>query len=456
LVKLSQNSINNMILIHKAIIINDGKRFVGSVLIEHERISRIFIDDVPEQIFNHSEVFDAQGLYLIPGVIDDQVHFRDPGLTYKGDITSESRAAVAGGVTSYMDMPNTNPQTITIEALEQKFESAVDRSVANYSFYMGGTNDNIAELKKIDTKKVCGIKVFMGASTGNMLVDNTKSLQQIFAEVDTLIATHCEKEEIIQNNIEEYKLKFGEEIPVKYHPLIRSAEACYASSVQAVELADKYGSRLHVLHLSTAHEMSLFSNSAIEDKKITSEVCVHHLWFTDDDYSRKGALIKWNPAIKTKTDREALRAALLNGKLDVVATDHAPHLLSEKEGGCLKAASGGPLVQHSLQIMLELCKQGLFTVEFVVEKMCHAAAKLFKVKDRGYIREGFFADLVLVDPNKDYTVSKDNILYKCGWSPFESETFSHSIVSTFVNGELVFDGKAVSEKNIGQALEFNR
>jgi len=445
-----------MILLYKATIINDGKRYVGSVLIEHERISQIYIDDVPDQIVNNSEVFDSQGLYLIPGVIDDQVHFRDPGLTYKGDIVSESKAAVAGGVTSYMDMPNTKPQTITIDALEQKFENAASRSAANYSFFMGGTNDNLAELKKIDSKKVCGVKIFMGASTGNMLVDNTKSLQQIFAEVDSLIATHCEKEEIIQKNIEEYKLRFGEEIPVKYHPLIRSAEACYTSSAQAVELADKYGSRLHVLHLSTAQEMSLFSSSPIEDKKITTEVCVHHLWFTDEDYNRLGALIKWNPAIKTKSDRDALRAALINGKLDMVATDHAPHLLSEKEGGCLKAASGGPLVQHSLQIMLELSKQGLFTEEFVVEKMCHATAKLFKVKDRGYIREGYFADLVLIDPKKAYTVSKDKILYKCGWSPFEGETFSHSIAATFVNGKLVYNGKTVSDKNYGMALEFNR
>lgn len=444
-----------MLLINKATIVNEGESFTGSVLIEGERISQVFRDEVPERIINACEkVIDARGLYLIPGVIDDQVHFREPGLTHKGDIFTESRSAVAGGVTSYMEMPNTNPQTITNDELMRKLEMASEKSAANYSFYLGATNDNIAELRKVDKKHVCGVKVFMGASTGNMLVSNDRALQQIFAEVDSLIATHCEKEDIIRDNVDLYKKKFGENIPIEYHPLIRSAEACYQSSAQAIELADKYGSRLHVLHLSTAREMSLFSNSPLEGKKITGEVCVHHLWFTDQDYERLGAKIKWNPAIKTVEDRNSLRVALIEGKLDVVATDHAPHLLSEKEGGCLQAASGGPLVQHSLQVMLELAHNGLYTKEFVVDKMCHAPSILFGVKDRGFIREGYFADLVLINPSESYNVTPENILYKCGWSPFEGETFHNTISKTFVNGKIAFEDGVVSEKLYGKALEF--
>lgn len=446
-----------MKLIHKATLINEGRSFIGSVLVEGERISKVFEGEVPENVLQQCcEIIDARGLYLIPGVIDDQVHFRDPGLTHKGDIYTESRAAVAGGVTSFMEMPNTNPQTVTLDALRGKFDLAAQKSIANYSFYLGATNDNIKELIKVDKRNVCGVKVFMGASTGNMLVDNAKTLQRIFAEVDSLIATHCEKEEIIRDNIGVYKKQFGEDIPIQYHPLIRSEEACYRSSVQAVGLADKYGSRLHVLHLSTAREMSLFSSSPVKDKKITSEVCVHHLWFTDEDYARLGARIKWNPAVKTRADRDALRSALKSGKLDIVATDHAPHLLSEKEGGCLKAASGGPLVQHSLQVMLELSLQGLYSKEFVVEKMCHAPADLFQVKGRGFIREGYFADLVLINPDRPYAVGKDNILYKCGWSPFEGEIFRHSIEKTFVNGNLVFDNGHIVESAQGKALIFDR
>lgn len=444
-----------MILINKATIINEGSSFIGSVLIEGEKISEIFRDDVPEGIFNScNKVIDARGLYLMPGVIDDQVHFRDPGLTHKGDFYTESRAGVAGGVTSYMEMPNTIPQTITNDDLFRKLEMAAEKSASNFSFYLGATNDNISELKKIDKKYVCGVKVFMGASTGNMLVNNERALQQIFAEVDSLIATHCEKEEIIRDNVDIYKKKFGENIPIKYHPIIRSTEACYQSSAQAIELADKYGSRLHVLHLSTAREMSLLSNSPLEDKKITGEVCVHHLWFTDKDYERLGTKIKWNPAVKSVEDRNAIREALITGKLDVVATDHAPHLLSEKEGGCLQAASGGPLVQHSLQVMLELAHEGLFTKEFIVEKMCHAPAKLFGVKGRGFIRKGYYADLVLIDPSETYTVTDKNILYKCGWSPFEGETFHNSINKTFINGQIAFEDGVVSEKLFGKALEF--
>lgn len=445
-----------MILIHKATIINEGKTFVGSVAIENETIAEIFVEDVPERILQQAQVVDARGLYLIPGAIDDQVHFREPGLTHKGDIFSESRAAVAGGVTTYMEMPNTNPQTTTYDALQQKLETASQKSLANYSFYFGATNENVKELVKVDKKHVCGVKVFMGSSTGNMLVDDAKTLQQIFAEVDMLIATHCEKEEIIRDNIDAYKKQFGEDIPIKYHPLIRSEEACYASSAMAVELADKYGSKLHVLHVSTGRELSLFSEAPLQDKKITAEVCVHHLWFTDNDYEKYGARIKWNPAVKTVADRDALRQGLVNGRLDVVATDHAPHLLSEKEGGCLKAASGGPLVQHSLPAMLEMSAQGLFSKELVVEKMCHAPADLYQINKRGYIRKGYFADLVLVNPNKPYVVTKDNILYKCGWSPFEEQTFSHTVEKTFVNGKLAYDNGKILEVGAGSALTFDR
>ncbi|MDD2314642.1 MAG: dihydroorotase [Proteiniphilum sp.] len=446
-----------MILIHKATFINEGASYTGSLLLEGERIARIFTEEVPENLMNAcKEVIDARGLYLIPGVIDDQVHFRDPGLTHKGDLYTESRAAVAGGVTSFMEMPNTNPQTVTMDELDRKMESAAAKSAANFSFYLGATNDNIAELKKVNPQKVCGVKVFMGASTGNMLVDNDSTLRRIFAEVDILIATHCEKEEIIRANMESYRKKLGEELPIAIHPLIRSAEACYRSSAQAIELADKYGTRLHVLHLSTAREMALFSAAPLEEKKITAEVCVHHLWFSDQDYERLGARIKWNPAIKSESDREALRQALTTGKLDVVATDHAPHLLSEKEGGAMKAASGGPLVQHSLQVMLQLAENGILTREQVVEKMCHAPARLYRIRERGFIREGYFADLVLVDPAKPYTVTSQNILYKCGWSPFEGETFGATVVKTFVNGQLLWDGKNVTDSIFGSPLAFDR
>ena len=445
-----------MLLIRNATIINEGASYIGSVLIKNDRINKIYTDKVPEEICNRSQIIEADGLYLIPGVIDDQVHFREPGLTHKGNILTESRAAIAGGVTSYMEMPNTNPQTITIDAWEQKNELAHGKSFANFAFYLGATNDNLAELKKADSKNLCGIKIFMGASTGNMLVDDKKALQAIFAEVDMLIATHCEKESIIRENIDKYTKELGENIPIKYHPLIRSAEACYESSAEAIELADRYGARLHILHLSTAKEMRLFDAKPLSEKKITAEVCVHHLWFTDNDYEQLGSRIKWNPSIKTERDRDELRKALLENKLDVVATDHAPHTLQEKEGGALKAASGGPLVQHSLQMMMHLASQNVLSKEQVVEKMCHAPAKLFGVKHRGFIREGYFADLVLVNPNKPYTITSDNILYKCGWSPLEGETLSSSINTTFLNGKIVFhNGEVVGEPS-GEVLEFVR
>ncbi|MDR2122625.1 MAG: dihydroorotase [Flavobacteriaceae bacterium] len=446
-----------MILIHNATIINEGNSVKGSVLLEHDLISEIYhqTEEIPEKIKNEATVLEADGLWLIPGLIDDQVHFREPGLTHKGDIASESRAAIAGGVTSFMEMPNTLPQTVTIEALENKFETASQRSYANYSFYLGATNDNMEELGKVDPKEVCGIKIFMGSSTGNMLVDNEKTLETLFAEVNMLIAVHCEKEEIIKKNIEKYKAEFGENIPVLYHPLIRSEEACYRSSAEAVELAHKHGTRLHILHLSTQKEVSLFDNKPLSEKKITGEACVHHLWFSDEDYEKYGTGIKWNPAVKTKQDREAVLQAVVQGRLDVIATDHAPHLLCEKEGGCLQAASGGPLVQHSLQMMLELAKQGKITKETVVNKMCHAPADLFQIHKRGYIRKGYFADLVLVNPNKSYTVTKDNILYKCKWSPLENQTFSTAIEKTFLNGKLAFEKGEVKEVR-GESLRFDR
>lgn len=445
-----------MILIQNATIINEGQSFIGSVLINNDRIEKIYRDtQVPDEIANRSERIDATGLWLIPGAIDDQVHFREPGLTHKGDIASESRAAIAGGVTSFMEMPNTKPQTTTIEALNSKFEIAAEKAYANYSFYLGATNGNLSELRKINPKEVCGVKVFMGSSTGNMLVDQKKSLAAIFAEVETLIATHCEKEEIIQQNIAKYKAEFGEDVPLQYHPLIRSAEACYQSSSEAAELADKYGSQLHILHLSTEKEVSLFDIKPLSEKKITGEVCVHHLWFSDANYAEYGTRIKWNPAVKTAQDRDALLQGLLNGRLDVVATDHAPHLLDEKQGGALKAASGGPLVQHSLQMMLELSKQGKLSKEQVVDKMCHAPAILYRIYKRGYIREGYYADLVLVNPNKEYTIDQSNILYKCKWSPLEGKTMSSSIEKTFLNGKVAFENGVVNDVR-GQALRFDR
>lgn len=444
-----------MILIHNTTIINEGKSINGSVLIEDSLIKHVYHGSVPEEILNREQIIDARGLWLIPGVIDDQVHFREPGLTHKGDIASESRAAIAGGVTSFMEMPNTKPQTTTIEILEQKYELGATKSFANYSFYMGATNDNLSELKKVNPKEVCGLKVFMGSSTGNMLVDSKEALSTIFAETGMLITTHCEKEEIIRENLARYKAEFGDDIPLKYHPLIRSAEACYRSSAEAVELADKYGANLHILHLSTEREVSLFDTKPLAEKKITGEVCVHHLWFSDEDYAKYGTRIKWNPAVKTAQDRDALMSGLLNGKLDIIATDHAPHLLSEKQGGCLTAASGGPLVQHSLQMMLELSKQGKISKEQVIDKMCHAPAIRYHINKRGYIREGYFADLVLVNPLKPYTISQDNILYKCKWAPLEGETMSTSIEKTFLNGKIAFENGTVNDVR-GERLTFDR
>ncbi|MEI8087115.1 MAG: dihydroorotase [Paludibacter sp.] len=442
-------------LIKNATIINEGRTFVGSVLIDGEQIKAVYEGIYDNQILEPYTEIDATGLLLLPGVIDDQVHFREPGLTHKGDIYSESKAAVAGGITSYFEMPNTRPQATTIDLLEDKYTLASEKSFANYSFLMGVTNDNLDELKSVNPRNVAGLKMFMGSSTGNMLVDNRETLNRVFSEVPLLIVTHCEDEATIQHNILHYKALLGENIPIEYHPLIRSAEACYKSSAFAVELATKYNSRLHLFHLSSAKEMSLLnSDIPLKQKRITSEVCVHHMWFSDADYAKYGNRIKWNPAIKAESDRLALIEAVNSNKIDVIATDHAPHLWSEKVGSCLTAASGGPLVQHSLVAMLQMVKRGTFGIEKIVDKMCHAPADLFRIEKRGYIRPGYFADLVLVDPNKPWTVSSENILYKCGWSPFEGSTFDNSVLKTWVNGQKVFDKGSFDETVHGQRLLF--
>ncbi|MDO7170931.1 dihydroorotase [Mariniflexile sp. AS56] len=443
------------ILIKNAHIVNDGAVFNGDILIEGE-----FIKEISDSISAKSSdvhVIDAEGKYLLPGVIDDQVHFREPGLTQKATIETESRAAIAGGITSFIEMPNTNPQTTTIEKLEEKFEIAAKTSSANYSFMFGGTNDNLDEVLKVDANKVAGLKLFLGSSTGNMLVDDTKVLEKIFKSTKLLISVHCEDEETIRKNFQEHLDTYGDDIPMKYHPVIRSEEACYLSSSRAIKLAEKTGARLHVFHLSTGKETKLFSNKIpLKDKKITAEVCIHHLWFSDKDYDKKGTLIKWNPAVKTEQDREQLWEALLDDRIDVIATDHAPHTAQEKNNIYTKAPSGGPLVQHALPAMLEMHHRGKISIEKIVEKMCHNPAILFQVEKRGYIKEGYFADLVLVDLNNPWTVNKDNILYKCGWSPFEGTTFKSRITHTFVNGSLVYQNSKFNDVKAAKRLTFNR
>jgi dihydroorotase len=445
------------LLIKNALIINDGIRFNGSVLLIDGLIKKVFKEVVvPNEVLKSvKRTINAEGLILIPGVIDDQVHFREPGLTHKGNIYSEAKAAVAGGVTSFMEMPNTNPQTTTIEELDKKFEIASKTSLANFSFYLGATNNNIEEIVKVNPKKVCGVKVFMGSSTGNMLVDNIDALNKIFKHSPVLVATHCEDETTILASINYYKEKYGEGITFAMHPHIRSEEACYLSSSLAVKLAKQHGTRLHVFHISTKKELELFDSSLpLEQKRITGEVCVHHLWFSENNYEKLGWRIKWNPAIKTEADRLGLIDGLINGKLDVVATDHAPHTLEEKGKPYLQCPSGGPMVQHSLVAMLEMAKKGTFSIELVVDKMCHAPAKLFGVEKRGFIREGYFADLVLIDPKANWTVSKENIHYHCGWAPLEGNTFSSKVVFTIVNGNVVFENGIFHEGIKGQALEF--
>ena len=445
----------NKILIKNARIVNEGRMFKGAVLIDRDKIEEVYEEAVPVAA-SGVQVIDAEGKLLLPGAIDDQVHFREPGLTHKGDIASESRAAVAGGITSFMDMPNTKPQTTSITDLEWKLQRGAETSLANYSFFFGGTNDNMDEIRKLDRSRVPGLKLFLGSSTGNMLVDKKESLERIFGEADMLIAIHAEKEEVIKRNIAYYTDMYGEDLDISFHSKIRSEEACYASSSEAVELATRLNSRLHILHLSTAKELTLLSNEIpLSEKKITGEVCVHHLWFHDGDYAKYGNRIKWNPSIKTLADRTALRNAVNDNTIDIVATDHAPHLLSEKEGSCLKAASGGPLVQHSLVGMLEMVAEGCFTYEKVVEKMAHMPADLFHIDRRGYIRPGYYADLVLVDPEKCWTVAPENILYKCGWSPFEGTKLHHSITQTFVNGQWVYDNGVVDDDVRGMEVRYN-
>lgn len=442
------------IVLRNATVVNEGKQFVADVLVADGMIAKI--GNTLEVDGNTKEV-DLSGKYLLPGCIDDQVHFREPGLTHKASIFSESRAAVAGGITSFMEMPNTVPNTLTQELLAEKYARAAATSLANYSFFMGASNDNIEEVLKTDPANVCGIKVFMGSSTGNMLVDNEQTLTDLFSRVPMLIATHCEDEATIRANTEKFKAQYGEDIPIEMHPLIRSEEACYASSSLAVSLAKKYKARLHILHISTEKELALFDGTIpLTEKLITAEACVHHLWFSDEDYTRKGTLIKWNPAVKKASDREAIWKAVLDNRIDVIATDHAPHTLEEKQQSYFKAPSGGPLVQHALLAMLESAKNGRISVERVVEKMAHAPATLFQVDRRGYIREGYHADLVVVDPETATDVTTASLLYQCKWSPFEGTRFSHSINQTYVNGTLVWDKQRIVEGSNGARLQFNR
>jgi len=444
-------------LITNALIINEGRSFKGSVLIDGCFIKDVYEDEnLPCTV---DKVIDAEGRWLLPGAIDDQVHFREPGLTHKGDIASESRAAVAGGVTSFMDMPNTQPQTTTLEAWEWKFARAAETSAANYTFFFGATNNNIEVLSSLlgspSRRYLPGVKMFLGSSTGNMLVDRKEAIRDFFKLPDLLIAVHAEDEDIIRRNREKFVSLYGaDNLDISFHSKIRDAEACFSSSSAAVALARELGTRLHIFHLSTARELSLLDRSPLLDRRITAEVCVHHLWFADTDYQQFGNRIKWNPAIKTVADRDALRQAVADGVISVVATDHAPHLLSEKEGSCLKAASGGPMVQHSLVAMLEMAAEGIFTREKVVEMMAHNPATLFSIDRRGFVRKGYYADLVIVDSHKPQTVTSDNILYKCGWSPFEGYTFSHSVYKTFVNGFEVFSEGKVSDEIHGLRLEF--
>lgn len=440
-------------IIRNAVIVNEGRAFAGHVLIENERIKKVSEQEITDK---SDRVIDAAGKHLLPGCIDDQVHFREPGLTHKADIDFESKAAVAGGVTSFMDMPNTVPNTLTQDLLEDKYRQGAKNSLANYSFFMGASNENIDEVLKTNPRNVCGIKIFMGSSTGNMLVDNRQALENIFSKSKLLIATHCEDEATIRANLAVYKEKYGDDISIECHPLIRNDEACYRSSAMAVELATKYNARLHILHISTAKELSLFSTKPLKEKRITAEACIHHLWFSDEDYKTKGNFIKWNPAVKTKQDRDAILKGVIDNKIDVIATDHAPHTIEEKRQSYLKAPAGGPMVQHSLVAMLELSKRGKITIEKVAEKMSHAVADCFQIEMRGYIREGYFADLVLVDLNASWKVDKSNILYKCGWSPLEGETFHSKITHTFVNGHLAYENGVFDESKKGQRLLFQR
>jgi dihydroorotase len=444
----------NTILITNANIVNEGKVFEGDLLIKDQ-----FIEAIGKDLSSRHarQVIDVNGKYIFPGVIDDQVHFREPGLTHKGTIYTESRAAVAGGVTSFMEMPNTNPPTFTQQLLEEKYQIASQNSLANYSFFIGAANDNLEKVLKIDVRKVCGLKIFMGSSTGNLLVDDEKTLEGFFSRFPSLIAAHCEHEPTIRKNTESFKSKYGEDMPIEYHPQIRSAEACYLSSSFAVGLAKKHGTKLHILHISTAKETELFDNSIpLEKKRITAEACIHHLWFNDSDYSRLGTLIKWNPAIKTVNDQREIFKDLLDDRIDVIATDHAPHTLEEKNNTYFKAPSGGPLIQHSLVAMLEFYHQGKISLEKIAQKMAHNPAILFQISKRGFIREGYFADLAIVDLKSPWIVSKDNILAKCKWSPFENQQFTSRVLHTIVSGNLAYTNGSLQEGQMGQRLLFER
>ena len=440
-------------LIKNATLVNENKIYQSDVLIEDQKIKKI----AKKITINADQKINAQGLHLLPGIIDDQVHFREPGLTHKGTIYTESKAAVAGGITSFMEMPNTNPQVLTQKLLEDKYQIAAKTSIANHSFFMGASNDNLKEVLKTNPKNVGAIKIFMGSSTGNMLVDNQHILEEIFAKSRMLIAVHCEDEKIIQNNLSKAEKKFGQNIPISEHPNIRSAEACFKSSSMAIKLAKKHNTRLHVFHISTKKELELFENNIpLKDKKITAEVCIHHLWFDEKNYQKKGALIKWNPAIKKESDKQSLFQALLDDRLDVIATDHAPHTLKEKNNSYLKSPSGGPLIQHALPAMLEFYKMGKIKLEKIIEKMCHNPAICFKIEKRGFIREGYFADLVLVNLNHPWKVQKENILYKCGWSPFEGEIFNAKITHTLINGHIAYSNGKFDESKNGMRLTFSR
>lgn len=442
-------------LIQGGSLINEGQVFEADIRIEGERITEISKQGLSAK--ENEQVIDARGLLVMPGMIDDQVHFREPGLTHKAEIYTEAKAAVAGGITSFMEMPNTVPNTLTQELLEDKYQIAQQKSLANYSFFMGASNDNLEEVLKTNSERVCGVKVFMGSSTGNMLVDKEQVLDDLFRNCPMLIATHCEEESIIRENLEKARQQFGENVPIEQHPIIRSEEACYASSSKAVALASRHNTRLHILHISTAKELSLFRNDIpLKDKRITAEACIHHLWFSAEDYTSKGTYIKWNPAVKTAADRAAIQKAVKENVIDVIATDHAPHTIEEKESSYFKAPSGGPLVQHALPALLELYHQNVFSLSEIVNKTSHAVADCFQIKERGYLREGYFADIVLVDPSSNYTVSKENILYKCKWSPFEGSSFRSQIKKTFISGHLAYDEGVFNESKRGQRLLFSR
>ncbi|MAP01662.1 MAG: dihydroorotase [Flavobacteriales bacterium] len=442
------------ILIQNVSIVNQGKTTIGNVLIEDTKISTISKEEIKG---NFNQIIDGENLHLLPGMIDDQVHFREPGLTHKANIETESRAAVAGGITSFMEMPNTVPNTVTQDLLAEKYAIAQNNSLANYSFYMGATNNNLNEVLKTDPSTVCGVKIFMGSSTGNMLVDNKSTLEDIFKNCKLLIATHCEDEQTIINNTDLFKQKYGENLPIKYHPLIRNEEACYKSSSMAADLAAKHNTRLHILHISTEKELALFNNTTpLKEKRITAEACIHHLWFNDSYYDSKGTLIKWNPAVKSENDRAAILNAVNNNVIDVIATDHAPHTIEEKNNPYFKAPSGGPLVQHAILALLELAKKGETTIEKIVEKTSHSVADIYQINKRGYIKEGYYADLVLVNLNKTQKVTKDSLYYKCGWSPFENQEFNSTIKCTIVNGHLAYCNGAFNTNKKGMRLTFNR